>query len=136
MLLLIQDGIFGKSDPKLFISRCNEDQSYTLVWESEVCENQLNPKFKPTKINVNQLCGGAPLIMHLWLYSLPYTHFNNCSVSTQRFYVFYPSQIYLFPQIFCLKSSLSHPHLTGDRRRPLKIEIFDIDEGGDKVRVY
>jgi hypothetical protein len=53
-----KDGMFGTSDPHYEVSRCNEDQTYTLVHKSEAIENELNPKFKPIEININQLCGG------------------------------------------------------------------------------
>ncbi|KAI0225535.1 Copine-8 [Lamellibrachia satsuma] len=49
---------FGKSDPYLVISRSNEDSSFTVVHQTEVIKNTLNPTWRPFLISVQALCNG------------------------------------------------------------------------------
>ncbi|PVD25046.1 hypothetical protein C0Q70_15543 [Pomacea canaliculata] len=49
---------FGKSDPFLTFSRCNEDGSYTVVHRTEVIKKTLNPTWKPFSVPVRSLCNG------------------------------------------------------------------------------
>ncbi|KAH7351773.1 hypothetical protein KP509_19G013600 [Ceratopteris richardii] len=49
---------FSKSDPFLTISKRNEDGSFTPVFKTEVKRNTLDPKWKPIKITLQQLCNG------------------------------------------------------------------------------
>ncbi|CAK9864602.1 unnamed protein product [Sphagnum jensenii] len=49
---------FSKSDPFLRISRLQEDGSATSVYRTEVKKNNLNPTWKPIRINLQQLCNG------------------------------------------------------------------------------
>eukprot|EP00794_Sanderia_malayensis_P006163 gene6163-6874_t len=49
---------FGKSDPFLCISRCNEDNSYTVVHRTEVKKTTLKPIWLPFKIPARVLCNG------------------------------------------------------------------------------
>lgn len=53
-----RDGFFGKSDPFLIISRLNESNEFTVVWQSDKLDNTLDPVWPEYKIPVNQLCGG------------------------------------------------------------------------------
>lgn len=53
-----KDGWFGRSDPFLVISRMNEDGSFNVVWQSPRIDNDLNPKWKESKIPMVQLCNG------------------------------------------------------------------------------
>eukprot|EP01038_Epipyxis_sp_PR26KG_P008215 gene8215-11116_t len=53
-----KDGLFGKSDPFLEISRLNEDGSWTMVYRSIRIDNNLNPHFPPVKILMSTLCNG------------------------------------------------------------------------------
>ncbi|CAK9262098.1 unnamed protein product [Sphagnum jensenii] len=50
--------LFSKSDPFLRISRLQEDGSATSVYRTEVKKNNLNPTWKPIRINLQQLCNG------------------------------------------------------------------------------
>lgn len=53
------DGLFGKSDPFLVISRMREDRStWTQVFKTETIDNNLNPNWRPFEIPVQQLCNG------------------------------------------------------------------------------
>jgi len=64
-----KDGWFGKSDPFYTISRCNEDNSYTLVFKSEVVMDDLSPNFKVARVQVQKLCNGdymRPLKIEIW----------------------------------------------------------------------
>jgi hypothetical protein len=45
-------------DPFLRISRLQEDGSATSVYRTEVKKNNLNPTWKPIRINLQQLCNG------------------------------------------------------------------------------
>ena len=49
---------FGLSDPFLVFYRCNEDNSYTAVYKTEVVKNTLNPNWKALKIPLVLLCNG------------------------------------------------------------------------------
>lgn len=49
---------FGKSDPFLVLSRCNEDNSYTVVHKTEVIKNTLNPTWRPFTVKARVLCNG------------------------------------------------------------------------------
>lgn len=49
---------FGKSDPYLEFKRCNEDNSYTTVFRTEVIKNTLDPYWKAFTIPVRELCNG------------------------------------------------------------------------------
>mmetsp|Transcript_49717 Transcript_49717/g.97235 ORF Transcript_49717/g.97235 Transcript_49717/m.97235 type:complete len:564 (+) Transcript_49717:100-1791(+) len=53
-----KDGIFGKSDPFLAVSRVNGDRSWTTVWRSEVVMDDLSPKFRESQIQLRKLCNG------------------------------------------------------------------------------
>jgi hypothetical protein len=53
-----KEGFFAKSDPFIVLLRCNEDGSYTKVWESPVVMDTLNPKWAQVKINISTLCNG------------------------------------------------------------------------------
>lgn len=48
----------GKSDPYLEFARSKEDGSFVVVHRTEVIQNNLNPKWKPFQIPVQQLCNG------------------------------------------------------------------------------
>uniref|UniRef100_A0A915AFW7 Uncharacterized protein n=1 Tax=Parascaris univalens TaxID=6257 RepID=A0A915AFW7_PARUN len=48
----------GKCDPFLKISRINEDNTYQLAYRTRYHEQNLNPKWKPFEIHINQLCYG------------------------------------------------------------------------------
>uniref|UniRef100_A0A0N5A400 C2 domain-containing protein n=1 Tax=Parastrongyloides trichosuri TaxID=131310 RepID=A0A0N5A400_PARTI len=48
----------GKCDPFLKISRINYDDTLHLAYRSRYHEQNLNPKWKPFEIHINQLCYG------------------------------------------------------------------------------
>uniref|UniRef100_A0A0K0FBH5 Copine-8 n=1 Tax=Strongyloides venezuelensis TaxID=75913 RepID=A0A0K0FBH5_STRVS len=48
----------GKCDPFLKISRINYDNTLHLAYRSRYHEQNLNPKWKPFEIHINQLCYG------------------------------------------------------------------------------
>ncbi|KAJ7360434.1 hypothetical protein OS493_015535 [Desmophyllum pertusum] len=48
----------GKSDPYLELARSKEDGTFVVVHRTEVIQNNLNPKWKPFQIPVQQLCNG------------------------------------------------------------------------------
>ena len=55
------DGLFGKSDPFFEISRLIRaagGPSWQLVYRSKHINNDLNPKWEPVSISMNQLCDG------------------------------------------------------------------------------
>jgi hypothetical protein len=56
--LVNKEGFFSKSDPFIVILRCNEDSSYSRVWESSKVMNSLNPRWGQTKIPLSTLCNG------------------------------------------------------------------------------
>jgi hypothetical protein len=56
--LVNKEGFFGTSDPFIVISRANEDNSWSKVWESSVVMNSLNPRWSPAKIPMSKLCNG------------------------------------------------------------------------------
>jgi len=49
---------FGKSDPFLEISKANENNDYSVVFRSEVIQNNLNPVWKPFTMESRTLCNG------------------------------------------------------------------------------
>lgn len=49
---------FGKSDPYLKFYRANEDNTYTIVFRTEVVKRSLNPTWRPFTIQMRQLSGG------------------------------------------------------------------------------
>ena len=49
---------FGKSDPFFEISRANESNDFSVVFRSEVVNNDLNPKWKTFQIESRKLCNG------------------------------------------------------------------------------
>ncbi|XP_065066720.1 copine-8-like isoform X1 [Rhopilema esculentum] len=49
---------FGKSDPFLTISRCNEDGSFSVVHRTNVIKSTLNPTWSPFRIASRTLCNG------------------------------------------------------------------------------
>eukprot|EP00545_Synedropsis_sp_CCMP1620_P006787 CAMPEP_0119029802 /NCGR_PEP_ID=MMETSP1176-20130426/40706_1 /TAXON_ID=265551 /ORGANISM="Synedropsis recta cf, Strain CCMP1620" /LENGTH=769 /DNA_ID=CAMNT_0006986157 /DNA_START=18 /DNA_END=2327 /DNA_ORIENTATION=+ len=54
------DGMFGKSDPFFEVSKQLKGgggPSWQVVYRSEVMDNNLNPKWKPVSLDVNELCG-------------------------------------------------------------------------------
>jgi hypothetical protein len=53
-----KEGFFAKSDPFLIVSRCNEDGSYSKVWQSPVVMDCLTPKWGPMKLSLATLCNG------------------------------------------------------------------------------
>lgn len=53
-----KEGFFAKSDPFLVILRCNEDSSYSKVWESPTISDTLNPRWAQAKIPMSKLCNG------------------------------------------------------------------------------
>eukprot|EP01040_Poterioochromonas_malhamensis_P007719 gene7719-8337_t len=53
-----KEGFFSKSDPFIVFLRCNEDSSYSKVWESSVVPNSLNPRWSQAKIPMSTLCNG------------------------------------------------------------------------------
>jgi hypothetical protein len=53
-----KEGFFSTSDPFVVILRCNEDSSYSRVWESSMVKNSLNPRWGQTKIALSTLCNG------------------------------------------------------------------------------
>lgn len=56
--LVNKEGFFSKSDPFLVILRCNEDNSYSRVWESAMVKNSLNPHWGTAKLSISKLCNG------------------------------------------------------------------------------
>uniref|UniRef100_A0AAF5Q3Q2 Copine family protein n=2 Tax=Wuchereria bancrofti TaxID=6293 RepID=A0AAF5Q3Q2_WUCBA len=48
----------GKCDPFLKISRINKDKTYQLAYRTRYHEQNLNPKWKPFEIHIDQLCYG------------------------------------------------------------------------------
>lgn len=48
----------GKSDPYLELARSKEDGTFVVVHRTEVIQNNLNPRWKPFQIPVQQLCNG------------------------------------------------------------------------------
>ena len=50
--------MFGKSDPFLTIYKQSSNGQWTLVHKTEVISNNLNPNWKPFKINMLSLCNG------------------------------------------------------------------------------
>eukprot|EP01033_Poteriospumella_lacustris_P000781 gene781-554_t len=64
-----KEGIFGRSDPFLEISRANEDGTYTPVWRSVKIDSTLNPKWPEVKIPLVNLCNSdlnRKLIIEIW----------------------------------------------------------------------
>uniref|UniRef100_A0AAV1UNV1 C2 domain-containing protein n=1 Tax=Peronospora matthiolae TaxID=2874970 RepID=A0AAV1UNV1_9STRA len=63
------DGLFGKSDPFLVISRLREDDgSWTQVYRTETIDNNLNPKWRRFEVPLQQLCNGEykrPLLLQV-----------------------------------------------------------------------
>jgi hypothetical protein len=53
-----KDGFFGRSDPFIVIARMNEDGTFTDVWKSAKIDNNLNPTFPQSHINISQVCNG------------------------------------------------------------------------------
>eukprot|EP01040_Poterioochromonas_malhamensis_P007713 gene7713-8331_t len=53
-----KEGFFSKSDPFIRILRCNEDGSYSPVWESPVVRDSLNPRWSATKLSLSKICNG------------------------------------------------------------------------------
>eukprot|EP01040_Poterioochromonas_malhamensis_P007714 gene7715-8332_t len=53
-----KEGFFAKSDPFIRILRCNEDGSYSPVWESPVVKDSLNPRWAATKLSLSKICNG------------------------------------------------------------------------------
>jgi len=49
---------FGKSDPFFEISKANENNDYSVVFRSEVIQNNLNPVWKPFTMESRTLCNG------------------------------------------------------------------------------
>jgi len=49
---------FGKSDPFIEISKSNENNDYSVVFRSEVIQNNLNPLWKPFTMESRTLCNG------------------------------------------------------------------------------
>jgi len=49
---------FGKSDPFFEISKANENNDYSVVFRSEVIQNNLNPAWKPFTMESRTLCNG------------------------------------------------------------------------------
>lgn len=49
---------FGKSDPFFIISRQTGNAQWTVVFQSEVIKNTLNPNWKATSMAVRELCNG------------------------------------------------------------------------------
>lgn len=69
--LVNKDGFFGRSDPFLTISRINEDGSYTECYKNDKIDNNLNPVWPVSRINIVQLCNGdidRPLKISVWDY--------------------------------------------------------------------
>ena len=54
------DGLFGKSDPYFILSRSREDGKSVVVFKSEIIKSNLNPVFKPFKIQSQTLCNCDP----------------------------------------------------------------------------
>ncbi|XP_075259122.1 copine-8-like isoform X3 [Convolutriloba macropyga] len=52
------DWFLSKSDPYLEFSRCNEDNSFTVVHRTEVKKNTLNPNWAPFEVKSQTLCNG------------------------------------------------------------------------------
>jgi len=50
--------LFGKSDPFIEISKSNENNDYSVVFRSEVIQNNLNPLWKPFTMESRTLCNG------------------------------------------------------------------------------
>lgn len=69
--LVNKEGFFGTSDPFLVFLRCNEDGSYSKVWESAVVNNSLSPHWAQAKIPLSKLCNGdihRPLRLEIYDY--------------------------------------------------------------------
>lgn len=49
---------FDKSDPFLRISKYRDEKTLQKIFETEVIMDNLNPKWKPFKLNLNRLCNG------------------------------------------------------------------------------
>jgi hypothetical protein len=56
--LMNTDGWFGKSDPFLRFFRINSDNTYTLIYESEVIMDNLNPIWKLVELSAQKLNNG------------------------------------------------------------------------------
>nr|CAB3233484.1 copine-8-like [Phallusia mammillata] len=50
--------LFGKSDPFMVFCRCNEDNSFTVCYKTEVIKNTLNPNWKLIEVPVRTICNG------------------------------------------------------------------------------
>jgi hypothetical protein len=69
--LVNKEGFFSKSDPFLVFLRCNEDGSYSRVWESSVVMNSLNPRWGQMKLSMSTVCNGdihRPLRIEIYDY--------------------------------------------------------------------
>ena len=64
--------MFSKSDPFLKISRAQQDGLSTPVYETEHVNNNLNPRWNPIKMSMQQLCNGdrdRPLVIECFDYN-------------------------------------------------------------------
>eukprot|EP01032_Pedospumella_encystans_P011642 gene11642-13527_t len=53
-----KEGFFGTSNPFLKLHRCNEDGSYTSVWQNKHIDSSLNPRWSQVKIPLALVCNG------------------------------------------------------------------------------
>eukprot|EP01034_Spumella_vulgaris_P025881 gene25881-32387_t len=67
--LVNKGGFFGTSDPFLSISRINEDNTRTVVFQNKHIDNTLNPRWAEVRIPTATLCNGdfdRPLRIEVW----------------------------------------------------------------------
>jgi hypothetical protein len=72
-----KDGMFGKSDPFVVVSRCKEDGTWVVVWKSTVVYNNLNPTWPLMRVKVQTLCNGdlhRPIKVDIWDYESSGAH--------------------------------------------------------------
>ena len=63
-----KEGFFGKSNPFLKIYRCNEDCSYTFVWQNEHIDSSLNPRWSQT-VSTKLTCYYCVYILFYFIWS-------------------------------------------------------------------
>lgn len=79
------DGLFGKSDPffEVFnLINAASGQTWQIVYRSEVIKNDLNPRWKPVSLSLDDLCGGdrdqkVRITVKDWEKNGKHTHMGN-----------------------------------------------------------
>ena len=69
--------MFSKSDPFLKISRAQQDGLSTPVYKTEHINNNLNPRWNPIKMSMQQLCNrdrDRPLVIEYFEYNGSWRH--------------------------------------------------------------